>query len=119
VESLDDQGEDPLFGLIRGFIITICLCTVFLFLVAYVCLDASDSENGSTWTWALFGLCGVVGITISLLFVFITEFYTDYRFRPVHSIAQASQTGHATNSLCFCFFFFFFFSGCGSDYGYV
>src|SRR6202789_2369776 len=41
--------------------------------------------------------CGVVGMVTSFLFVRITEYYTETRFRPVQSIAEASLTGPATN----------------------
>ena len=39
----------------------------------------------------------LIGLIITLGMVLITEFYTSKRFDPVKSIAQASQTGHATN----------------------
>ncbi len=42
-------------------------------------------------------LCGVIGIAVTALLFVITEFYTSTRFRPVKSIAKASETGHATN----------------------
>jgi len=42
-------------------------------------------------------LCAVIGIAVTALLFVITEFYTSTRFRPVKSIAQASETGHATN----------------------
>jgi K(+)-stimulated pyrophosphate-energized sodium pump len=38
-----------------------------------------------------------VGLVTSFLFVWITEYYTEYRYRPVQSIAAASLTGPATN----------------------
>jgi len=37
--------------------------------------------------WWLFG-CGICGIVTSFLFVRITEYYTETRFRPVRSIAK-------------------------------
>ena len=46
--------------------------------------------------WWLLG-CGVVGMVTSFLFVRITEYYTETRYRPVQSIAKASLTGPATN----------------------
>jgi K(+)-stimulated pyrophosphate-energized sodium pump len=42
-------------------------------------------------------LCGVIGVAVTALLFGITEFYTSTRFRPVRTIAQASETGHATN----------------------
>jgi K(+)-stimulated pyrophosphate-energized sodium pump len=42
-------------------------------------------------------LCAVIGVAVTALLFGITEFYTSTRFRPVRTIAQASETGHATN----------------------
>ncbi len=41
--------------------------------------------------------CAMVGLAVTLLLVFITEYYTSYSYRPVISIAKASTTGHGTN----------------------
>lgn len=46
----------------------------------------------NTLFWA-----ALVGIVTTLAIVFITDYYTSTRFRPVRSIAEASQSGHATN----------------------
>jgi K(+)-stimulated pyrophosphate-energized sodium pump len=42
-------------------------------------------------------LCSVIGVAVTALLFGITEYYTSTRFRPVKTIAQASETGHATN----------------------
>ena len=53
---------------------------------------AADAVSvGDLW------LCAVIGVAVTALLFVITEFYTSTRFRPVKTIAQASETGHATN----------------------
>ncbi|HEY1745862.1 MAG TPA: sodium-translocating pyrophosphatase, partial [Xanthobacteraceae bacterium] len=42
-------------------------------------------------------VCGIVGLAVTGLIIWITEYYTGTDYRPVHSIAKASVTGHGTN----------------------
>jgi K(+)-stimulated pyrophosphate-energized sodium pump len=42
-------------------------------------------------------LCTLVGIGVTALLFVITDYFTSTRFRPVRTIAKASETGHATN----------------------
>jgi K(+)-stimulated pyrophosphate-energized sodium pump len=42
-------------------------------------------------------LCAVIGVAVTGLLFVITDYYTSTRFRPVKTIADASETGHATN----------------------
>ena len=60
--------------------------------------------NGVTYTdgtaaphWWKFYLCALIGLGVTALLFFITDYYTSTRFAPVKSTASASQTGHATN----------------------
>jgi K(+)-stimulated pyrophosphate-energized sodium pump len=46
--------------------------------------------------WWLFG-AGVVGILTSVAIIYITQYYTESRYKPVQEIAEASKTGPATN----------------------
>ncbi|MFN7163503.1 MAG: sodium-translocating pyrophosphatase [Hyphomonas sp.] len=46
--------------------------------------------------WKLFA-CGIAGLFVTLLIVVITAYYTETKYRPVRSIAKASESGHGTN----------------------
>jgi K(+)-stimulated pyrophosphate-energized sodium pump len=56
-------------------------------------LKAGASAVSVTDLW----LCAVIGIAVTGLLFVITDYYTSTRFRPVRTIAKASETGHATN----------------------
>ncbi len=56
-------------------------------------LDTAATAISVTDLW----LCAVIGVAVTALLFVITEFYTSTRFRPVKTIAAASETGHATN----------------------
>jgi K(+)-stimulated pyrophosphate-energized sodium pump len=81
--------EDPMKALSRGYYITAVLAMIGFFIASRWLLGAEYYFN--------FFLCGLIGVLTSIAFVIITIYYTDYRFRPVMSIAKASQTGPATN----------------------
>jgi K(+)-stimulated pyrophosphate-energized sodium pump len=75
----------------RGFYVTSGLALLGFVGAVYTMLDGPLVQPG----W-LMG-CGIVGLVTSFLFVWITEYYTESRYKPVQSIAQASLTGPATN----------------------
>ena len=47
--------------------------------------------------WFHFALCGLVGIITAYCFVWISQYYTDYKYEPVRNVALSSTTGHGTN----------------------
>ena len=53
--------------------------------------------DGVNYSGAQLFYCGIAGLVVTALIIVITEYYTGTDYRPVHSIAQASVTGHGTN----------------------
>ncbi|HVT38182.1 MAG TPA: sodium-translocating pyrophosphatase [Gemmatimonadaceae bacterium] len=87
------EDADPMAALNRGYYITALLVSVAMYFACKWLLDAPGAPDA----WWHFFLCAMVGVATSIAFVFITQYYTEYRYRPVLSIADASQTGPATN----------------------
>ncbi len=83
------ENEDPMKALNRGYFITAILAMVGFFIASRWLLGEQYYFN--------FFICGVIGVLTSVAFVYITQYYTEYTYRPVKSIAEASQTGPATN----------------------
>ncbi|KAM2268225.1 hypothetical protein ACFX1S_046379 [Malus domestica] len=87
------SSEDPMKILQRGYSITIVLA-VLTFGVSTRWLLYTEQAPSA---WFNFALCGLVGIITAYVFVFITQYYTDYKHEPVRTLALASSTGHGTN----------------------
>jgi K(+)-stimulated pyrophosphate-energized sodium pump len=93
-----EEKGDPMAALNRGYYVT-SLLAIGGFFVATKWLLAVDPvmHPGAESAWFYFFLCGVIGIAMAQAFVYITQYYTEYKYRPVKAIAEASQTGPATN----------------------
>ncbi len=63
----------------------------------FIGLDTSFEINDRRLTGLSLLYCALAGLGITGLLVWITEYYTSTKYRPVRSVAQASLTGHATN----------------------
>jgi len=87
------ETSDPMGALNRGFYVVSALVLVALFVSTRWLLNPAGAPDA----WWHFFACGVIGLLTAFAFVYITQYYTEYRYRPVLSIADASQTGPATN----------------------
>ncbi|QNT68091.1 sodium-translocating pyrophosphatase [Defluviicoccus vanus] len=86
-------------ALYKGFIACAVMSAVALWPVTswVIGMDTPLVAGGHSFTgWSLF-LCGIIGLVVTGLIIWVTEYYTGTNFRPVKIIAAASQTGHATN----------------------
>jgi K(+)-stimulated pyrophosphate-energized sodium pump len=80
------ESENAMNALNRGYFIAIGLCVICLAATVHFMLD----------NWWLFG-AGLIGIIASIVIIFVTQYYTESRYKPVQEIADASKTGPATN----------------------
>ena len=83
-------------ALYRGLIATGALSIVGIALV-FALLTGFGPLEGVGFSGLSLFLCGIVGLAVTGLIIWITEYYTGTNFRPVQSIAKASITGHGTN----------------------
>jgi K(+)-stimulated pyrophosphate-energized sodium pump len=86
-------------ALYKGFIACAVFSAILLLPITAIVvgLGTEFTVSGKTFTgWSLF-FCGIAGLVVTGLLIWITEYYTSTEYRPVRSIADASQTGHATN----------------------
>jgi K(+)-stimulated pyrophosphate-energized sodium pump len=88
-------------ALYRGLVVTglLSLCGVALVTYWLVGFDTplKISNDIATIPGITLFYCGIVGLAVTGLIVWITEYYTGTNFRPVRAIASASVTGHGTN----------------------
>ena len=86
-------------ALYKGFIATAILSLVVLYFVTdlVVGFGVSLEISGKSFNGLDLYICGVTGLAITGLIIWITEYYTGVDYRPVKSIAKSSETGHGTN----------------------
>ncbi|RJQ09635.1 MAG: sodium-translocating pyrophosphatase, partial [Bacillota bacterium] len=87
------DDENPMSALSRGYLVTSAIAAVALYFVTRAMLSGVDGQVN----FLFFYFAALVGLVMSIIFVWITQYYTEYRFRPVREIANASVTGPATN----------------------
>ncbi|APO52875.1 K(+)-stimulated pyrophosphate-energized sodium pump [Bradyrhizobium diazoefficiens] len=83
-------------ALYKGLIATGVLSLIGIAVVIYTLIGFGKLDGVDYTGMSLFE-CGVVGLIVTALIIWITEYYTGTDYRPVKSIAAASVTGHGTN----------------------
>ena len=86
-------------ALYKGFIASAVISAILIggtisYLIGW---GTEFSMNGKTITGTDLFICAIVGLAVTGLIVWITEYYTGVDYRPVKSVAAASETGHGTN----------------------
>jgi K(+)-stimulated pyrophosphate-energized sodium pump len=83
-------------ALYKGMLATAVLSLIGIAIVTELLIGFGPLP-GATYSGMTLFLCGIVGLAVTGLLIWITEYYTGTNYRPVHSIALASVTGHGTN----------------------
>ncbi|CAO3443829.1 sodium-translocating pyrophosphatase [Azospirillum largimobile] len=87
-------------ALYKGLIVAAGLSLVLILIVTAILFGftrAIPMSDGTAITGFNLFVSALVGLGVTGLLVWITEFYTSTAFRPVRSVAKASETGHGTN----------------------
>ncbi|MBX7146742.1 MAG: sodium-translocating pyrophosphatase [Alphaproteobacteria bacterium] len=93
------SSQNIMGALYKGLIASAILSAGFILLVVWwvVGLDQTYQLSNQILTGMDIYFCALIGLAVTGLLVWITEYYTSTHYRPVKSIAKASVTGHATN----------------------
>ena len=96
------DSQNIMGALYKGLIITARASVVFIYLITefFIGLDKVIINNDlfiESFSGVDLFYCALVGLTVTGLIVWITEYYTSTEFSPVKSVANSSQSGHATN----------------------
>jgi len=84
-------GGSIMGALYKGVIVSAVLAAVAFYPITMQ-LMPDNSYGAMNLYW-----CALIGLVLTGLIVWITEYYTGTQFKPVQHIAQASTTGHGTN----------------------
>ena len=93
------KSKNIMAALYKGFVVTAITSLIILYPITdYVLgLDNMYTISNKSFTGMSLYLCGIVGLAITGLLIWVTEYYTGTNYRPVKSVASSSTTGHGTN----------------------
>jgi len=89
-------GKNIMGAMYKGFLVTAVLSVPAIWFAINYALGGMEVNVGGFTGRTLF-YCSLLGLVITGLIIWITEYYTGTNYRPVRSIAKASETGHGTN----------------------
>jgi len=89
-------GKNIMGAMYKGFLVTAILSVPAIWFAIDFALGGMANDVGGFTGRTLF-YCSLLGLVITGLIIWITEYYTGTNYRPVRSIAKASETGHGTN----------------------
>ncbi len=92
-------SKNVMGALYKGFVVSALTSLIILYPVTdfVLGLDKSYDLNNKSFTGMSLYYCGVIGLIITGLLIWVTEYYTGTNYRPVKSVAHSSTTGHGTN----------------------
>jgi len=92
-QTRSTANSNPMIALQKGYRMALGLSIIGFYFITWWLL-ADENNPGASFN---FFLCGLTGMACAYVIVLSTQYYTDYEYRPVQSIAEASTTGHGTN----------------------
>jgi K(+)-stimulated pyrophosphate-energized sodium pump len=100
--KLGDGSQNIMGALYKGLIITALISIVLIYFVTDFFIGTDKLIiNSDLFIESFLGIdlfyCSIIGLAVTGLIVWITEYYTSTEFAPVKSVAKSSQSGHATN----------------------
>jgi len=94
------KGTSIMGAMYKGFGVTAVTSAIAIFFATQYALrdlNATMTAGATSFTGMDLYWCMLLGLVITGLIIWITEYYTGTNYRPVRSIAKASETGHGTN----------------------
>jgi len=93
------SSKNIMGALYKGFIATAIFSVIILYPVTDKIIGMNNIFSSTNANFSGFDLylCGIIGLIITGLIIWVTEYYTGTKFRPVISVAKSSITGHGTN----------------------
>jgi len=93
------KSKNIMAALYKGFVVTAFTSLIILYPITDYVLGLENTYTISNKSFSGMSLyiCGVIGLVITGLLIWVTEYYTGTNYRPVKSVASSSTTGHGTN----------------------